>query len=416
MEYGLIGARLGHSYSQPIHNALADYDYRLCELPTESDLHRFMQKKEFKGINVTIPYKELVMPYCDTIDNVAQAIGSVNTIVNRGGILEGHNTDFAGFVYLLRKNGIELNGKKVMILGTGGTQKTASAVARSEQAAEIVLVSRQQKPGVISYEQAKSRRDIQVIINTTPVGMFPENAQSLLCPEEFPKLYAAIDVIYNPLKTDFLLRASQCGAKTANGLSMLVAQAKYAAEYFAGHRIEDAEIARIEAGMRKDVANLVLVGMPSCGKTTIGAYCAKIMNRAFLDLDAEIEKESKKTISEIFSAEGEAGFRAKEKAILKKAVCGHAQVIATGGGAVLDAENIQRMHQNSVVIWLQRPTEKLEIGGVRPLSSSYEALCAMEKKRRPLYQAAGDAYVVNDSTPEKAAQAVVEAFYEILDH
>lgn len=415
MEYGLIGARLGHSYSKPIHNALADYDYRLCELPEKADLHAFLEKRDFRGINVTIPYKEDVMPYCDTIDDAARAIGSVNTIVNRSGRLEGHNTDFAGFVYLLRKNGIVLRGQKVMILGTGGTQKTVQAVAKAEGAAEIVIVSRTPREGQLSYEAAKKRTDVQVIVNTTPVGMFPHNAQSLLAPEEYPKLAAAVDVIYNPLKTDFLLRAQACGAKTANGLSMLAAQAKYAAEYFTGKAIDDAKIARIEAEICKEVANLVLIGMPSAGKTTVGQYCAQLMNRPFIDLDELVERESKMTVAEIFAREGEAGFRRREKEIIRTTLNRHAAVIATGGGAVLDAENVRRMRQNSVVIRLTRPVQQLETGGPRPLSASYEALCEMQRQRGPLYAAACDACIENTGTPQDAARAAVEAFDEILD-
>lgn len=415
MEYGLIGAKLGHSYSKLIHKQLADYEYHLRELPETDDLHAFLKQRDFCGINVTIPYKEAVIPYCDTLDDAARAIGSVNTIVRRNGRLEGHNTDFAGFAYLLRKNGIVLRSKIVMILGTGGTQKTAAAVAKAEGAAQILTVSRTPRAGILSYAAAKKRTDVQVIINTTPVGMFPQNERSLLAPEDFPRLYAAVDVIYNPLQTDFLLRAKACGARTANGLSMLVAQAKYAAEYFTGKPIDDAKIDRIEADIRKEVANLVLIGMPSAGKTTIGKYCAQKMNRPFLDLDEQLERECGMTIPEIFAREGEQGFRAREKQLIRTHLKGRAAVIAAGGGAVLDDENVRCMRQNSVVIWLTRPLHQLEIGAGRPLSVSYEALREMQRQRMPLYQAASDACVENNSTPHSAAQAVMEAFHEVLD-
>ena len=221
MEYGLIGGRLGHSYSKPIHEALAGYDYCLCPLPTPEEAHAFMRARDFKAINVTIPYKELVMPYCDVIDDAARAIGSVNTIVNKNGRLEGHNTDFAGFTCLLRRNGISLRGKTVMLLGTGGTQKTVLAVARAEGAAQAVLVSRRRAGNAITYEEAARRADVQVIVNTSPVGMYPNNGECLVALENYPRLEAVLDVIYNPFRTALLQQAEARGLPAVNGMLML---------------------------------------------------------------------------------------------------------------------------------------------------------------------------------------------------
>ena len=398
MEYGLIGGRLGHSYSKPIHEALAGYDYRLCPLPTPEEAHAFMRARDFKAINVTIPYKELVMPYCDVIDDAARAIGSVNTIVNKNGRLEGHNTDFAGFTCLLRRNGISLRGKTVMLLGTGGTQKTVLAVARAEGAAQAVLVSRRRAGNAITYEEAARRADVQVIVNTSPVGMYPNNGECLVALENYPRLEAVLDVIYNPFRTALLQQAEARGLPAVNGMLMLVAQAKYAAEHFLGRPLPDAEIDRIDRELRGKLSNLVLVGMPGSGKSSLGKACAKLLGKRFL------------------SPGNETPFRNLESAVAAELGKENGQVIATGGGAVLRAQNVRALRQNGVVVYIDRPLGQLAVGGARPLSQSAEALAAMHAARAPLYAAACDARVENDGPFESVAEAIKERFYEILDH
>ena len=414
MEYGLIGGRLGHSYSKPIHEELGGYDYRLCPLPTPEEAHAFLRARDFKAINVTIPYKELVLPYCDEIDDAARAIGSVNTLVNKNGRLEGHNTDFAGFTWMLRKNGICLKNKTVMLLGTGGTQKTALAVARAEGAAEVILVSRRHSEKAISYEEAAARRDVQVLVNTSPVGMYPENGACLAEREHNPTLEAVRDVLYNPFRTELRLRAEARGLPAVNGMGMLVAQAKYAAEYFTGKQIPDAEIGRIDKALRRRLSNLVLIGMPGCGKTSIGKRCAQLLGKRFVDMDDVLVERIGGPISGILSPGSEKPFRYLESAAERDLGKENGQVIATGGGVVLREENIRALRQNGVIVYLSRPLKALALGGGRPLSQSAEAVARLYETRAPLYAAACEARVENTGTADEAARAVKEKFDEIF--
>ena len=274
--YGLIGGKLGHSYSKIIHEKIADYTYELLPLPTEAEARTFMEKRAFAAINVTIPYKQFVIPYCDVVDPKAQAIGAVNTIVNRDGKLYGYNTDYAGFAYLAGAHGVDFAGKTVLILGTGGTHSTVTAVCRDGGAKEILTASRTGKGDALLYSEAMHRPDVQIIVNTTPCGMFPNVGQCLIDPKAFPALEAVLDVVYNPFRTELLLRAEDCGVIAAGGFEMLVAQAVYAAEYFLDRKFDDApaEIRAITAQLRKEQLNVALIGMPSCGKTTIGKLIA----------------------------------------------------------------------------------------------------------------------------------------------
>ena len=415
MEYGLIGGRLGHSYSKPIHEELAGYDYRLCPLPTPEEAHSFLQARDFKAINVTIPYKELVIPYCDEIDNAARAIGSVNTIVNKNGRLEGHNTDFAGFAWILRKNGISLKDKTVMLLGTGGTQKTALAVAKAEGAAEVVLVSRRHSEKAISYEEAAARRDVQVLVNTSPVGMYPENGACLVDLGNYPKLEAVLDVIYNPFRTELLLRAGERGLPAVDGMGMLVAQAKYAAEYFTGNPIPDSEIDRIEKTLRARLSNLILIGMPGCGKSSIGRRCAALLGKRFVDMDDVLVERIGGPISSILSPGNEKPFRDLESAVAADLGKENGQVIATGGGVVLREQNVRALHQNGVIVYIDRPLNALALGNGRPLSQSADAAAKLYETRAPLYEAACDALIENTGTVDEAARAVKEKFDEIFN-
>ena len=419
MEYGLIGGRLGHSYSKVIHEMLCGYRYDLCPLPTEEEVRAFMTRRQFRAINVTIPYKLVVMEYCSYIDPHAKAINAVNTIVNRNGLLYGYNTDYPGFSYLCDEHGVEFKDRTVLILGTGGTHNTTWAVAHDRGAKQIYTVSRHPDPekGELTYAQALTT-GAQIIINTTPVGMYPNVGVSALDITSMPGLEAVIDVIYNPDKTELILRAEELGVPVAvGGLEMLVAQAVYAAEYFLDRKFEDApvEIRRITAALRRDMLNIALIGMPSSGKTTLGRMLAKSLGRTFVDLDEEIVKTDGRSIPDIFAAEGEDGFRTKETAETQRFGKEGRQLISCGGGIVKKPENLRALHQNGVILFIDRPVDALAVGGGRPLSSSMDALRQMEAQRRPLYLAAADAVIPNNGTLDDALHAAMEALDEIFD-
>ena len=418
MEYGLIGAKLGHSYSKIIHEMLCGYHYDLCPLPTEEEARAFLAKRQFKAINVTIPYKKLVMEYCSYIDPRAKAIGAVNTVVNKNGLLYGYNTDYMGFAHLCDAHGVNFAGGTVLILGTGGTHNTTWAVAHDRGAKQIYTVSRHPDPekGELTYAQALTT-GAQIIINTTPVGMYPNVGVSALDITSMPGLEAVIDVIYNPDKTELILRAEELGVPVAvGGLEMLVAQAVYAAEYFLDRKFEDApvEIRRITAALRRDMLNIALIGMPSSGKTTLGRMLAKSLGRTFVDLDEEIVKTDGRSIPDIFAAEGEEGFRAKEAAQIARFGKEKGLVLSCGGGAVKRAENVRALRQNGPVLWVQRPVERLATGG-RPLSTGLDALRKMEAERMPLYRAASDAAVDNTGRLENTVETAVQAFETTFD-
>ena len=417
MEYGLIGARLGHSYSKIIHEMLCGYKYDLCPLPTEEEARAFLTKRQFRAINVTIPYKKLVMEYCSYIDPRAKAIGAVNTVVNKNGLLYGYNTDYLGFAHLCDAHGVDFAGRTVLILGTGGTHNTTSAVARDKGAAKVLTVSRHPdlETGELSYAEAV-RSGAQIVINTTPAGMYPNVGVCNLDVAAMPGLEAVVDVVYNPDKTELILRAEEAGV-AVGGLEMLAAQAVYAAEYFLDRKFEDApaEIRRITAALRRDTLNIALIGMPSSGKTTLGKLLAKQLGRTFVDLDDAIVKADGRSIPDIFAAEGENGFRAKETEQTARFGKENRQLLSCGGGVVKRPENLRALHQNGVVLFIDRPVEALAVGGSRPLSSSMEALRTMEAQRLPLYRAAADAVVPNTGTLEDALRAAMEALDEIFD-
>ena len=405
MEYGLIGSKLGHSYSKIIHEMLCGYHYDLCPLPTEEEARAFLTRRQFKAINVTIPYKRLVMEYCTYIDPRAKAIGAVNTVVNKNGLLYGYNTDYL---------------RTVLILGTGGTHNTTSAVARDKGAARVLTVSRtpDAAKGQLSYEEAVFS-GAQIVINTTPAGMYPNVGVCSLDVAKMPGLEAVLDVVYNPDKTELILRAEEAGVPVAvGGLEMLVAQAVYAAEYFLSRKFDDAagEIGRITAALRRDMLNVALIGMPSSGKSTVGRALAEKLGKKFIDLDEEIVKADGRSIPDIFAAEGEDGFRAKESAQTARFAKEGRQLLSCGGGIIKRGENLRALHQNGVVLFLDRPLDALTVGGGRPLSSSTEALKKMEAERRPLYLAAADAVIPNSGTVEDAVTAAMEALDEIFSH
>ena len=404
--YGLLGRKLGHSWSVPIHKALGCQDYRLIELEPE-ELAAFLRREDLGGVNVTIPYKRDVMPLCDEIDPGAQAIGSVNTIVRRGdGTLRGYNTDIDGFCYMARRAGISLSGEKVVILGSGGASLTAQAAARREGAREVVVISRS---GENNYENLSRHADAGIVVNTTPVGMFPGNGAAPVDLTAFPQCRGVLDVVYNPRRTALLLQARELGIPCCDGLPMLVAQAKAAEERFFETAIPDGENERILRQLRREMGNIVLIGMPGCGKSTIGQLLAEKTGREAVDID----QRAGCSIPEIFARGGEAEFRALEREETARAGALTGKILLTGGGAVKTPENYAVLHQNGRVYHLLRDLGTLPTDG-RPLSQGAD-LAAMWRQREPLYRRFRDVTVDNNGAPEDTVDAIWRDFCENSD-
>ena len=403
--YGLLGRKLGHSWSVPIHKALGCDSYRMIELEPEQ-LGDFLRREDIGGLNVTMPYKRDVMPFCDVIDEGAQAIGSVNTLVRRGGKLYGYNTDIDGFLYTARRSKIDFSGRKVLVLGSGGASLTAQAGARREGAREVVVISRS---GPNSYESLTQRHgDGEILVNTTPVGMWPDLEGRPLDLKSLPRLEAVLDVIYNPTRTSLLLQAEELGLRRAGGLPMLVAQAVRAEELFFGRELPSSENERILSQLWQDRTNLVLVGMPGCGKTTVGQALAQLSGRLLVDLDGEIVKRAGRPIPEMFAQEGEEAFRKLEAQTLAEVCAQGGQVVATGGGAVLRADNRAALRRTGRVYFLRRDLDLLPTEG-RPLSQA-GSLEEMYRARRPLYKAAADVVIDNSGVQEQTAQLIWRDF------
>ncbi len=413
MEYGLIGEKLGHSYSQMIHARLADYRYELKEVAPET-LDEFIEKRKFRGLNVTIPYKQAVKKHCAALSPEAVEVGSVNTLLVRpDGSLLGHNTDIDGFIYMLRRGGIDPTGAKAVILGSGGTSLTARAALARLGAREIVTVSRS---GPVDYQALyETHADAEILVNATPVGMYPKNGVSPVSLDRLPGVRGVADVIYNPERTALILEAQARGIPAVSGLSMLVAQAREAAELFTGHAIPAGRVEEIVSEIGAQTLNLILVGMPGCGKTTLGQAVAATLHRELVDCDAEIVHRAGKSIPKIFEEDGEGAFRALEGDVLADVCRGHGQVISTGGGAVLRPENRNAMRQNGRVCLIRRAIETLPRDG-RPLSASADAVARLWNARRAAYEAAADFSVTNDGTVEAAAEKIREGFYEAARH
>lgn len=400
MEYGLLGEKLGHSFSPQIHRALAGYNYQLLPTPPE-EVEALFRRRDFKGLNVTIPYKRTVIPLCDQVDDAAREIGAVNTVVNRGGLLWGYNTDLDGLIYLARRAGVDMVGKKVAILGSGGTSRTARAAAQALGAAEIVTVSRR---GEVNYETISRQRDIQVLVNTTPVGMFPNCGVSPVDLDAFPRLTGVLDVVFNPLRTALVLEAEKRDVPCSGGLPMLVAQARRAAGLFTGTAIPESRTEEVLRELQAQVQNVALVGMPGSGKTAVGRALARRLGKEFLDLDALVEEKSHRAIPEIFAQEGEAAFRELEGAAVREAGARTGYVISTGGGVVTREENRDPLRQNGVIIHLTRDLSLLPKEG-RPVSQSTD-LRELWRRREPLYRAFADFAADNNGLLEEAVEQI----------
>ncbi len=401
-KFALIGKTLKHSYSPKIHALLGDYSYDLVEV-SEDALKDFVLNSNYDGYNVTIPYKKAIMPYLDYVDQRAKDIGAVNTVVVKDGKRYGYNTDFDGMAYMIKRAGIVVEGKTAVILGSGGTSNTAKVVLKFLGAKEIFIVSRS---GEINYQNCY---DIpaQIIVNTTPVGMYPDNYSCPVDLQKFNLLEGVVDVVYNPSKTTLTFNAEKLGVLNTNGLSMLVAQAKYASEKFLSNEINDSVIEKVVKELSKDTLNIVLVGMPSCGKSTVGGLLAKALNKEFIDTDAVIESRHG-SIPTIFAEHGEKYFRQLESAVIKEVCVLSGKIIATGGGAVKDKENYFPLKQNAKIFYIERAVDKLVCDG-RPLSKDMDTIKKLYEERKDLYEFFADVKVDNNSDAEKAVEGVINS-------
>lgn len=405
--FGLLGRKLGHSWSPPIHKALGCESYGLIELEPE-ELSAFLARPDISGLNVTIPYKRDVMPYCDVIDDAAQTIGSVNTLVRRSdGSLYAWNTDAAGFCWMAERAGIRFQGRKVIILGSGGASLTAQAMAKKLGAREVVVISRS---GENNYGNLNRHADAEIVVNTTPVGMYPNTGAAPVDLAAFPQCTGVLDVIYNPRRTTLLLQAEALGIPCSDGLPMLVAQAKAAEEHFFDKSIPDSENERILAMLRQNTQNIVLIGMPGSGKTTVGAALAALTGREAIDVDARIVARAGCSIPDIFAQGGEDAFRTLEREETAEAGKLSGKIILTGGGVVKDQRNYAALHQNGRIYHLIRDLRLLPTDG-RPLSQGAD-LAAMWAERAPLYARFRDAAIENSSTVEETAAGIWRDFCE----
>lgn len=419
MRVGLIGDPLGHSFSPRLHAAFGTADYELHPIPAEA-LPAFFRERAFEGVNVTIPHKIAVIPLLDELHPSAEECGAVNTVVNRGGKLTGYNTDLFGMSFALAHAGISLSGRHVVILGSGGTSHTARALAKREGAASVTVVSRS---GEVNYSNISELVETEIVINTTPVGMFPHADASPVDLTVFPRLKGVFDAVFNPLRTRLIEQAENLGVPVASGLLMLTAQAKAAGILFRGGDYAEpspasevgAEILNVWREVTAELTNIVLIGMPSSGKTTVGTLLAERLRRPLIDTDAETERRTGKTVPELFAEGGEENFRKEERLTVSECARRTGVVIATGGGAPMFPENRAALAGNGFVVLILRDTEKLDTTG-RPLSRDLDTLKAMYKVRMPVYKAFADAEAVNNDTPSACAEFILEKFYENFGH
>jgi len=398
-KFGLLGGKISHSFSPQIHSIYGDYEYKMFSVE-EQELDAFFTKRNFDGINVTIPYKKAVIPYCNSLSLIASRLQSVNTItVAPNGTLHGDNTDYIGFSFMLKKAGIRVKGKKVLVLGNGGSSLTVCAVCEDEGANEIIVVSR---IGSVNYDNLHLHSNVEIIINCTPVGMYPNNGNCHVNLGDYPKCEAVADLIYNPQKTALILQAEKLGLNYVNGMTMLAAQAKVSSEMFTGIKLNDNLIENAVEIVSKSTQNIVLIGMPGCGKSSVGIALSEKLKKGFLDTDEMVFESTRKKPSDIIRNDGEVIFREIEKISVAEAGKTTASVIATGGGVILDERNIDALRQNGVIIFLERDINKLEIVG-RPLSFGENAIQKLYEYRLPLYKKYADFIIdCNDSIDETA--------------
>ncbi len=406
--YGCIGEHLPHSFSREIHGEIGSYAYELKEL-TPEELPGFMTSRGFMGINVTIPYKQAVIPFLDEIDETARAIGAVNTVVNRDGKLYGYNTDLYGLTRLIRRIGLDLSGKKVLVLGTGGTSRTASYAAEKLGARVVYRVSRTSREGSLSYEDVlRDHTDAQIILNTTPCGMFPRPAEQPLSLEFFTRLEGVADAIYNPLRSRLVLDARSRGIPAEGGLYMLVAQAVRASELFLNMSYPDDLTDQIYDRILRRKENLVLIGMPGSGKSAVGKILTETTGKPLADTDQLIVEKAGKSIPEIFREDGEPAFRDLESEIIRELSLQGGQVISTGGGAVLRPENVTLLRQNGRLFWLDRAPDSLVPTDDRPLADTAAKMKQLYQEREPVYRASADMIIPVFGTPEDTASLILQ--------
>lgn len=405
--YGLLGEHLPHSFSPQIHLALGNNDYHLFEIAPEN-LEKFLSERKFKGINVTIPYKKAVIPYLDVISPEAEKIGAVNTITVRDGKLYGDNTDYFGFKYMVERSGIDIKGKKALVLGSGGASATVQAVLSDMGADSVGVVSRN---GEINYTNIYNEIDTEIIVNTTPVGMYPDNMHSPVVLEKFPNLKSVFDVVYNPLRTKLIMDAQNMGVPAVAGLSMLVAQAKKAHEIFFDTKLPDSITEKITMTLFKEMCNIVLIGMAGCGKSTIGKALSEKLNKELMDTDSMVENAEEKPIPEIIENQGEDFFRCCENAAVNLAGREKSSIIATGGGVVTRPENYMPLKQNGIIVFINRDAEKLPTKN-RPLSQLH-GVKALYEKRMPLYRQFAHIEVDGNGTVEEVTNSIIKEIEKI---
>ncbi|MCD7824084.1 MAG: shikimate kinase [Oscillospiraceae bacterium] len=398
---GLLGETLGHSYSPRIHAYLGDYDYRLYEVPKDK-VEDFILHGDWDGLNVTIPYKKVAASLCDELSDIARSLGSVNTIVKRDGKLYGYNTDYHGFRSMVLETGIDISGKKALVLGTGGTGVTVRKVL-SEMGAEVIPISRN---GENNYDNIEKHSDAALVVNATPVGMYPKNGASPLDLRKIPACECVLDVIYNPMRTALILQAESLGLKYKSGLHMLIAQAKYSSEHFQNTKISDDSVTVIESSLTKELENIILIGMPGSGKSVVAQALGQRLGRTVIETDAEIVKSAGMTIPEIFAKSGEVEFRRLETAEMQASGKLSEKIISTGGGVVTREENYNLLHQNGIIIWLERDTRKLPTDG-RPISQKSD-LSELYKKRKPMYEKFADIRISNDGTVGETVDKIIK--------
>lgn len=407
--YGLLGEHLGHSFSPFLHHALGDEAYRLYELPVQ-ELEAFVKQENIGGLNVTIPYKETVLPLADELSPAVEAIGAANTLYRRDGRLIAENTDVLGFLYLLDANRIDVDGKKVLVFGSGGASKAVLEALRRKGAGEVLVVSRRGGDApLISYDELPDHTDADVVVNTTPVGMYPDNLASVTDLSRFDYLSGVVDIVYNPLRTGLLLQAEALGIPHANGLGMLVAQAVRAHEFFFDTNVDDRVIEDLTARLTRTATNLVLIGMPGSGKSSVAKLLSEKTGREVVELDRAIEEAAGKPIPAIFAEDGEDVFRDLESSCIAAAGARNGVILSLGGGAVTRERNYLPLHQNGRIYCLKRDLSLLAMDG-RPLSKDLDTLRTMEQERAPMYERFADVTVVNDGTLEDAADAILKDF------